>query len=283
MFTQLSLAEYFQHPEFSRYFLNTVGFIQYELPSVFLDNPNPVTVNGSLWTVPFEMLCYLVMAFLIISGAVRNGMTLLMISAAIILIGMLSQWIIGSGKGHSFAEAVLQGYIFSGKGPPLLPCFVLGAACYVLRDRIPFDKRIFCGCVIALIAIGLRGHPGWWTHLSLVFLISPIMIYIVTFVGLSKVPKLPIFSTGDYSYGIYLYGFPIQQALANAFPAFRSMGILFFISLVIVTLFAMVSWHFIEKPILKMRKRFSLVGKRHDNEQQRASEETPIARRASTM
>jgi peptidoglycan/LPS O-acetylase OafA/YrhL len=78
-------------------------------------------------------------------------------------------------------------------------------------------------------------------------------------VGLSDIPAVPFFHRGDYSYGVYLYGYPIQQSVKAIFPSMTSVGLHFAASAVLVTLFAAFSWHVIEKPILSLRKTFSLV------------------------
>ena len=70
--TTQPLHDYFSDKKFAHYFLNIIGFIHYELPGVFIANPFPGQVNGSLWTVPFEIGCYAIMSCLIIFGAVKS-------------------------------------------------------------------------------------------------------------------------------------------------------------------------------------------------------------------
>ena len=53
--TSVPLSTYFTDVQFHRYFLNAFGWIQYELPGVFKNNPHTDYVNGSLWTVPHEI------------------------------------------------------------------------------------------------------------------------------------------------------------------------------------------------------------------------------------
>jgi peptidoglycan/LPS O-acetylase OafA/YrhL len=48
--------------------------------------------------------------------------------------------------------------------------------------------------------------------------------YIVVFVGMLPLPRIYLLQTGDYSYGIYLYGFPIAQALLAVSPSLRGHG-----------------------------------------------------------
>src|SRR6185369_417175 len=65
--TTLSAKQYFTDPAFFTYFLNITGWMQYDLPGVFQNNPKH-DVNGSLWTVPFEMGCYVMLAGLMVTG-----------------------------------------------------------------------------------------------------------------------------------------------------------------------------------------------------------------------
>jgi peptidoglycan/LPS O-acetylase OafA/YrhL len=85
-------------------------------------------------------------------------------------------------------------------------------------------------------------------------------VYITAFLGVSKLPRLPLFSKGDYSYGIYLYGFPVQQVVRHLLPN-AALLVQFAVALLLITVFAALSWHWIEKPLLKLRSRFSFVAR----------------------
>ncbi len=89
----------------------------------------------------------------------------------------------------------------------------------------------------------------------------PIYAYVTVFLGATKLPAIPFFRRGDYSYGIYLYGFPIQQAIV-AITNTRDPFVLFALTVVPVTALAVVSWHVVEKPTLKLRKAFSMAAQR---------------------
>lgn len=95
----------------------------------------------------------------------------------------------------------------------------------------------------------------------------PLVTYLMAFIGVSQIPKLPLFRRGDYSYGIYLYGFPIQQAIAVSFlPYHLSAGIFFILSVAVLLPVAMLSWHCVEKPMLRLRKNFSFTAHKGDAE-----------------
>ena len=73
IYTGYPLAAYFTDPIFYRYFLNMFGFITFELPGVFVDNPWARIVNINLWTLPSEFYCYLFMCAALISKLVFTG------------------------------------------------------------------------------------------------------------------------------------------------------------------------------------------------------------------
>jgi peptidoglycan/LPS O-acetylase OafA/YrhL len=68
MFTTLPLTKYFSHPTFWSYFGNLIGWIHFLLPGVFENNPLNIAVNLSLWTVPYELECYIALMALALLG-----------------------------------------------------------------------------------------------------------------------------------------------------------------------------------------------------------------------
>lgn len=258
IFTSFTFSHYFTDAKLYKYLLNIFGIIHYTLPGVFLNNPFPQVVNGSLWTVPLELICYFVMAVLIITGFIKKPLYILIFAVLSIIFGITLQSFVGDFPQYPIIDKILSAYLHGDKGSILLPCFLLGAATYTLRHKIPYSIPLLIASTSFIILFGIIGNYKLWSYTIVPFIISPILIYIVVFVGLTNMPKLPYFSRGDYSYGIYLYGFPIQQAIISTFPGMNSWILHLFISALIVTMFATFSWHFIEKPILKLRKHFSV-------------------------
>ena len=94
------------------------------------------------------------------------------------------------------------------------------------------------------------------------------LTYCVVFFGLVRLPKIKLVASGDYSYGIYLYGFPIIQTYMSLFPQLKGQ----FVFLILLAgsttfLFAAFSWHAIEKRILALKanlpQRWFPVAARH--------------------
>jgi peptidoglycan/LPS O-acetylase OafA/YrhL len=260
LFTTYALADYFTDGRFFQYFLNIVGRIQYVLPGVFESNPYAGVVNGSLWTVPWEIGCYVVMSLMVWFRLIRHAWV-----AALVAFG----WLLASAvygaldpvTGNAFLDKLLN-FVLVYAGALLIPYFLLGSAFYLWRDRIPFDGRVALLFLAGLGVASVLLDGVVWSKQPVVGLLTAVpCVYLVIYAGLSDLPKLPLFDRGDYSYGVYLYHFPILQALQQLF-GFSAWYGLMIAAIVPVTLMAMFSWHTIEKPLLRFRKKFSLVGQR---------------------
>jgi peptidoglycan/LPS O-acetylase OafA/YrhL len=215
IFTALPMFAYFTGDQFRLYFLNIFGFVHYALPGVFIDNPIPAVVNGSLWTVPFEIGCYVVMSLMIRSRVIHSAR----LTGSVALGWLVLACIIDSSGWQSGSAAIdmAVGFLFSRSGGLLIPCFLGGSALYLARGRIPFDARIAIGFVLLLVAASLLLDGSLWSGRPLGRLLWLVpTIYVIVYIGLHRLPALPLFGRGDYSYGVYLYHFPILQALSNS-------------------------------------------------------------------
>jgi peptidoglycan/LPS O-acetylase OafA/YrhL len=131
----------------------------------------------------------------------------------------------------------------------LVFAFVTGVTFYRWGDRIPWDWR-------------LAACAGAWALLAPVFIhgigihLTPIATtYLTVYLGLQNPKKWWVLSTGDYSYGMYLYGYPIQQAVMAMNPALRHWWINLLIAYPLAAAFAFASWHLVEKHALKLKGR----------------------------
>jgi peptidoglycan/LPS O-acetylase OafA/YrhL len=240
--TVVPLHEYFSSLQFYEYFGNIVGRIRFVLPGMFLHNPLPYFVNINLWTLLPEFICYNVMAGLIISGLLRRvgilTIGLIVLTVAAIVTNVFYE-ISEQNGGYNIYLWYVPFYYF-----------LVGIAAFCWRDRIPVDARLFGAALIASYALMIR--PG------LAFVATVPVMYCVLYLGMQRWPRIKLIENGDYSYGVYLYGFPIQQTLVYLFPFFRDWWFLLFAVAAPITLaFAMFSWHVVEKPTLSL-KRFVL-------------------------
>ena len=88
--TTAPLADYLTDPRFWRYFANIFGVVHYRLPGVFETQIDP-RVNGALWTVPWEIVCYVVMSILMVSGLLKYPRIFLIGIVLYISVGIAAQ------------------------------------------------------------------------------------------------------------------------------------------------------------------------------------------------
>jgi peptidoglycan/LPS O-acetylase OafA/YrhL len=196
---------------------------------------------------------------LMVSGWLRHPGRVFYATLALMLVSVVIQL---SGLREHLPQPAQRfvSFAFLNGSAKLFPCFLLGVVFYQARYRVPYHLGILAACLLfcgVLAAVGSTPLNGS-TILHLVGV--PVLLYIVVFAGLSKLPVLPIYRKGDYSYGIYLYHVPFLQAIVAVVPGIRPWQ-LFAVGLPLMTAVASLSWHFIEKPVLAMRKKFSFVAR----------------------
>jgi peptidoglycan/LPS O-acetylase OafA/YrhL len=233
-FTTLPLSEYLMNSQFLRYFGNLIGLVTYHLPGVFEGNPEAGFVNVNLWTLPLEFSCYLCLATLLLFGMFKRTRMLGAIFATI----SVALLVLSIGFGIGYAGKICP-------APVVIFHFAVGSAFFVWRGRIPFHPAIFLVCVAAVLV--LLPQPQYR------FLSAFPATYVTIFLGYVKHMEMKFIKGRDYSYGIYLYGFPITQALIASMPGIgrSSLVVLGLTATVMVSMF---SWHFVEKPFLGLKK-----------------------------
>lgn len=236
LLTLLPLSEYFSHPTFFEYFGSLIGRVKFTLPGLFESNPWPSTVNQNLWTLKAEFYCYLLMTLLMLSKLVfdRKWFSIAFLAATVVLSAL------------NFTTG-LGDYTLLFPPHMLLYYFVLGIFTFHWKHVVPVSFPLFVASLIAAyVLVPLHG----WAYIA-AFPLS----YSLLYVGMLTIPRIPLLQRGDYSYGIYLFGFPIQQMLVSFFPMLREWWLLFPVSAAIAIGFAALSWHFVEKPALRLKRR----------------------------
>lgn len=239
LFTTLPLREYLTDPLFHRYFLNILGIIQYNLPGVFQTNPL-TPMNVSLWTIPYELKCYLLIVVLWVLGAIRNPRLLLPL---VLLAQIVAPFLGSAGYIPVNANGPISGYV-------LVIAFAFGVVFYIERDRVPLKASWAAIAAVLSLALLFDSRTAF-------FCPAPVA-YLTVWLGLRNPARGLVVDNGDYSYGIYLYAFPIQQMMVALFPDWRTPWFNAPVALVGAILMAMFSWHLIEKPVLGRRK--AIVG-----------------------
>ena len=242
--TTMTLPDYFLHPTFWSYMLNMVGDIHYNLPGVFDTNPVRL-VNAQLWTIPYELKCYISISVLGIISLTRKPRLFLLAVAAL-------QVFMFVRTAFSFHNLTYNPGFARGAptGELCLITFLAGVAIFLLRNRILFNKSVMVGMV--MLSWGTLSFPE-----TSYFSAFPIA-YLTVWIGLQNPKRGLVVSGADYSYGMYLYGYPIQQAVyyLGARDWFTNLPL----SLMLSCAAAYFSWTYVENPIGQRKKVFlSLV------------------------
>jgi peptidoglycan/LPS O-acetylase OafA/YrhL len=260
--TTLPASQYFSDPGFYGYFLNVAGWIHYVLPGAFKSNPSP-EVNGALWTVPFEISCYLILTVLMVSGAIKRPGLVPLITCVALAAGVPLRLLTAqlAGDEATFLDALVMD-LFLHRGSLLWPSFLIGISLYQCRYYVPFSGGGTVGLILAVtFASAFGDREAMFGNAGIHALLLPLLAYLTVSIGLSPIPRLPGFGRGDYSYGLYLYHVPFLQLLIYCFPrAWTGDGwwTLFLAGFPLSLLAAVISWHLFEYPVLKYRNSFRI-------------------------
>lgn len=235
--TTLPLAAYLRAPQTWFYLSNvTLYGVNYLLPGVFAHNPYPAFVNGSLWTLEYEFTCYLVVAALGRTGCL-NALTV----GSLFLMS-----IIGTSVRAGFGQSIYGFAPFYAVQFSMY--FFAGSILYFLREIIPLDGRLaLCATIAPLLVTAYGGVPG----ISFVFCVSYLVMYLA-FAPWLRTASL-FHRIGDFSYGLYVVAFPVQQVLAWAYHGHIGLWRMLAFSLSISLALAVLSWYGIEKKVLAFK------------------------------
>jgi len=234
--TTVPVSEYLQAGSTWAHFGGVALHRHLASPLLFPDNPVPNQLNASLWSLRYEILCYAVVALVgarvsarwsFVSPAIMGGA----LAAHALLAGLGAN---PGGVAITFAR--------------LVAAFFAGSALYALRRRVPFSPLLAAGAAAALAAAALIG--------GLRFVFPLAGAYLLLF--LACWPALPLQGFGrygDFSYGLYVFAYPLQQWIVQAAGTSISMPVFFAAAFSATLVLAVLSWRFIEAPSLARKPR----------------------------
>jgi peptidoglycan/LPS O-acetylase OafA/YrhL len=232
IFTSLPRAGFLRSVDTWKYVLSNITFLNFihpTLPGLFTNNPVMDSVNGSLWTIKIEVMFYFFAPLLVyLCGRWGAWQTL----AGVFLFSLIYKSICERLHHDSLALQL----------PAQLGFFSIGALVYYYYSWFAMHARVFWGVALASYVTFLFSD---WTFFRVIGISLLVMC-----VGLLFPIRKGQIKAGDFSYGVYVFHFPVIQTflavgIFHNHPLFSVGSIA-----VIVACLAFASWHLIEKPYL---------------------------------
>ena len=230
---------------FGDFVLQTLRLREFDYTGAFLSNPYPGAINGSVWSIQFEFWCYIGVAFLMTLGLLRRRAWLLGIFVLAVAVSVAFQ---------------VEGWVFGGKmlgvvlsSPQLwarlLPLYLAGVVFYLYRDRIRMSGWLAWASVVLLV-VAARVPYGC---AALFPFAGTYLVFYLAFA--SWLPLHAAGRFGDFSYGTYLYAFPIMQLLMRSIGHPVAPVLLFAYATPLTLIAAVASWYGVERRFLRRGRR----------------------------
>jgi peptidoglycan/LPS O-acetylase OafA/YrhL len=245
--TTMSCKEYFSDKATYLHLLSVSLYKLFlNLPGVFSNNPTSKAVNGSLWTLAYEFSLYFAVLFISLAGLIKQKKLLLgvVLLAFVFRIYLWHRYFV-----YNYSTPFLLGlnimYLTEWS-------FYFGAGLlfFLFKERIVFDVKILIVLVVIYAAAILL-------NIDFARIINYILIpYSVFYFSFLKSRLNRFGEYGDFSYGMYIYAFPVQQTIVHYTHASISTGMMIILSVLSTFPLAVLSWHLIEKRALRLKRFF---------------------------
>lgn len=230
IFTTLPLKDYVLEKGTWDYYIHSLLLwdLRFFLPGLFEGLRNH-SINGSIWTLPAELRCYVIVGACGLLGILNRTWRTNLILFVLVILGFWNFKMIP---------------MVSDNPDNLRPAayFVMGALCFANARLIPIHPLAIIPLAVAYgVFFNTKAHP---------YLMCLLICYGLL-VASYKLPYVDLDKCGDFSYGIYLYAFPVQQVFAASFPKWNAYQN-FAASFPTALAFAILSWFLVEKRALAL-------------------------------
>ncbi|MFM0308868.1 acyltransferase [Paraburkholderia sp. RL17-383-BIF-A] len=241
--TSMPASEYFHHRGELMQVL-THPYIDYRLPGLF-DHALFPQANGSIWTIKYELMLYATLMGAGMCGLFRFRRSATAVLLTVILVSLIwPEYITTIGLPNV------------NKGGQLPAFFAFGSLLALYKSHVRIDARMCIG--LGILALAVRHGPAFEFAFLPAFFIGALWVMSLDAVKSIRLP-------GDFSYGVYVFGWPLQNTFANLFPGSGIHGnqVMTFACALFL---AIISWFLVEKPCIALGHKVPdlLMRKRQD-------------------
>lgn len=228
---------YYSDPLTWSYVLGAFSTLHIEgiLPGVFAGHPVEGLVNAPLWTIKYELAAYAILGAIVALSVIGRKWLLMIVCAFLVLLYIVGRTAVPWPETESIIGSLLH----------LMPPFLIGSAAYLFRDKVPLGFLT----TILLTALTFITSGTVFFEISEKLLMASVVFWIA-FLPYAAGQSLQ--KSGDYSYGIYIFHYPIMQTIYLIYPEI-SAPTLFLTGLLATLPFAVFSWYVIERPSMRAR------------------------------
>lgn len=226
-----------ESPTALRYVWGNAGLLitQFDIAGLLPNNPTPFIINGALWTLSLEALCYAIIGVLGFLTVLRRARWAVAALAVVVWVLTLLQ---EAGLEVLVGDLTLR----------LVLAFLVGSIAWLYADRLPMKSYLLVGAVLVFVASVLM-----LDNYRLVGIVPA--AYILVWLGTCLPRSLSL--RRDLSYGVYIYHWPVLQLLAATGLVTLPVPVFILVGAAVTAPVAFASWHLIEHPALRQKNRFS--------------------------
>lgn len=217
----------------------TLKMVSWDVAGTPTDVPFPGAWNGSLWSLYYEFACYIVVALLGCIAMARRSAVPIVVLWAVSVVWSVTLPHTAPYLGVGFDADMMA---------KLLPYFLGGGVLYMIRHRLGMSPVVALGAaVLALLALWVSPeHGGQVASLA--------VAYVLLWIS-AVLPSPAWIRTHDVSYGMYIYGFQVQQLVVVL--GGMALGYWWFsiVALAATVPFAAASWFLLERPVIGAARR----------------------------